>query len=177
MVFVSILTNHFFFKNQREFVYQAIHESTHTLYGRIHGTPNIQDLETIEDKISFFNTLLHTEGYAVYAPLRLRKEEGNLGKGNHPMLEDYQVLTDESKMIEYVEEYDSLREEFKELEELNSNELFGKTMGKKRYTYRIGSWIFKEIEDKMGMDDVRKVFYTDADEFVEDYDYLLDRFR
>ncbi len=166
-----------FFKNQREFLYQSIHESTHTLYGRIHRTPNIQNLETFEDKVSFFNTLLHTEGYAVYGPLRLRKEEGNLGKENHPMLGDYQVLTDKSKMIEYVEEYDSLREGLEKSNELGLDELFGKTMGEKRYTYRIGSWMFKEIKEKMGAAEVREAFYMDADEFVKEYDHLLDRIR
>lgn len=164
-----------FFDKPRQFVYQAIHESTHPLYGDVHGIPSIHQLESPEDKVSFFNTLLHSEGYAVYTPLRLRKEEGHTGKENPSVLKDYQVITDETKMKEYIEEYDSLREDFENIAEWDLERLLEKTFQDKRYTYRIGGWMVKEIEEKMGMDEVREAFYMDADEFVKKYDPLLDR--
>jgi len=33
------------------------------------------------------------------------------------------------------------------------------------------------IEQEKGMDEIRKAFYMDADEFVERYDRLLDVYR
>ncbi len=52
-----------------------------------------------------------------------------------------------------------------------------RAFGKKRFTYRIGCGMVNRIEQEKGMDEIRKAFYMDADEFVERYDRLLDVYR
>lgn len=174
-----------FFEDPREFVYHAIHECTHVLYARNHRVPSIHRLESPEEKISFFNTFFHTEGFGVYAPLRLRKKEGAIQEENllmveTPMIEsfqDYLTMTDETKMRKTVEKYDSLRDEFKHIDEWDAEELLERTMGQQRYTYRVGGWLFKEIEEKKGLEEVREAFHMDPNDFVKEYDHLLDRLR
>ncbi len=122
--------------------------------------------------------VLHNEGFAVYTPLRLRKREGNMGKKSHPVLSDYLIISDETKMEKQIKKYDSFLKEFeRNVDEWSLEELIEGAMAKERHPFRIGGWIYKELEEKKGLDEVREAFYMDADEFVEEYDHLLDRLR
>lgn len=103
------LNENIFFDKPRQFLYLAIHESTHTLHGRIHGVPSIHDIESPGEMRTFFNTFVQTEGYAVYTPLRLREKEGHLGSDDHFILEDYLVISDAEKILVLVKKYDTLQ--------------------------------------------------------------------
>jgi len=166
-----------FFKDPRQFLYLAIHECTHTLYSRIHGLPDIEDMETKEDRISFFNTFIQTEGYAVYTPLKLRRKDGYTGSEEHYITADYYVISDDERMRKVVKDHDELREDLDNSENWSLQEYMNRAFGEKRFSYRVGCGMVNRIEQEKGMDEVRKAFYMDADEFVERYDRLLDAYR
>lgn len=174
------------FENPREFLYFSIHEATHTFYTRVHGTPSVQDLETPTDKVSFFNTLIHTEGYAVYTPLELRENENavnlehltSLDTPSTESVQDYVAILNDVHMTGVVEGYDSLRDELDSAPEWDQQELLQRTMmAEERFPYRVGGRLVKEIEEEYGLEEVHEAFYMDADEFVDTYDHLLDDLR
>ena len=166
-----------FFDDPRQFLYLAIHESSHTLYSRIHGIPNIDEIKSKEDRISFFNTILQTEGYAVFTPLKIRKNDGYTGFEEHFIPADYQVILDDERIRDCVKDHDELREDLINSENWSLQKYMNRAFGKKRFTYRIGCSMVNRIEQEMGMDEVRKAFYMDADEFMNRYDQLLDVYR
>jgi len=166
-----------FFHDPRQFLYLGIHECSHTLYSRIHGIPDIDDMKTNEDRISFFNTFLQTEGYAVYTPLKLRLEDGYTGSEEHFITADYQVASDDERMRMVVKDHDELREDLKDSDNWSIQEYMNRAFGEKRFTYRVGCSLVDQIEQEKGIDEVRKAFYMDADEFVDRYDRLLDVYR
>lgn len=171
------LNEKLFFDEPRQFVYMAIHESSHSLYSRIHGLPCILDVKTAEDRISFFSTFLHTEGYAVYIPLRLRNDDGYRGSKGHYITEDYHVLSDENLIKNHVKKYDNLREDLKNSENWSLKKYMNRGFGDHRLAYRIGCLLVELIEERKGIDEVRRAFYLDPDEFVKKYDPLLDEYR
>ncbi|NIQ04853.1 MAG: hypothetical protein GWO20_03695 [Candidatus Korarchaeota archaeon] len=171
------LNENIFFDNPRQFLYLAIHESTHTVYGRIHGVPSIHDVESPGDMRTFFNTFFQTEGYAVYTTLRLRKEEGHMGSDDHFILEDYLVISDTEKIRVLVKKYDALQANLESVAEWSLQEFMKKAFGQERLAYRVGCTMIKEIEEEMGMEEVTKAFYLDPDDFIEKYDHVLDEYR
>jgi len=171
------LNEELFFDDPRHLLYLAIHECSHTLYSRVHGLPSIDEIRSIEDGISFFNTLIQTEGYAVYTPLKLRLDEGYTGSEEHYITADYHVISDHEKMRQVVKDHDELREGLKDSENWSLEEYMNRAFGEKRFPYRIGCGMVDRIEQEMGMDEVIKAFYMDADEFVDRYDQLLDEYR
>ncbi len=166
-----------FFHVPRQFLYLAIHECSHTLYSRIHGIPDIDDIRSNQDMISFFNTFLHTEGYAVYTPLKLRAADGYTGSENHYLNADYHIIYDEEGMRKTVKGYDLLRDERTISKDWSLQDYMNRAFGEKRFAYRVGCAVVNRIEQEQGMDEVRKAFYMDADEFVERYDGYLDVYR
>lgn len=171
------LNEQLFFDDPCHFIYLAIHESSHALYSRIHGMPNIMEVESAEDRISFFNTFFHSEGYAVYTPLKSRKDDGYMGSKGHYITQDYYELSAEDRIKEHVKKYDKLREDLKDSEDWSLEKYMDRAFGEERLAYRVGCTMINQIEKEKGMDEVREAFYLDADEFVEKYDWVLDSYR
>lgn len=168
-----------FLQQPRQLLYTAIHESSHVIYERVHGTANEvtpDQFRSEEGQRHVFDTVFHTEAYATYTPLALRRDDGNVGIHDHAICEDYSVCADETRMEEHVEEYDSVRDEI--ADGTMSRETFlSNLFGKRRLPYRVGCALLEGIEEKEGMDAVREGFYLDSDEFIEKYDWVIDEYR
>ena len=170
------LNEQLFFDKPEEFMFIAMHESSHVLYDRINDFPSIDNIQSVDDKITFFNTFFQTEGYAVYTPLNKRKDE-KMDNTIHFILEDYQVMADEEKMKESVSKYDDLKYDLKDSGEWSFEEYMKRCFGKDRLAYRVGGMMVKKIEEKEGIDEVREAFYKKPDDFVNEYNWVLDEFR
>jgi len=166
-----------YLNDPKEILYWAIHEGTHVLYQNVHGFPKVSDLDTIDSYISFFNTLLHTEGYAVYSPLRIRETDGALGNPSHPSLKDYLIIDEKERFTKHVAIYDSFRSKLEDYVDWTTEEFLESAFGNERFAYREGAMIVKRIEEEKGIKGVREGFYMDPNEFVEQYDPMLDRYR
>ena len=161
-----------------ELLYTAIHESSHVLYEREHdaiGGLGPDPLES-EDQRAVWNTVFHTEAFATYTPLELRRSDGTVGDDDHPLREDYAVLSDDERMEDLVVEYDSFRERIRH-GSVSPEELFTRLFGGSRLPYRVGCALVAGIERTEGPDAVRDAFYTDSVEFPERYDWALDGYR
>lgn len=162
----------------RQLLYTAIHETSHVLYEWEHDlrdklgpTPL-----TSRNQQDVWNTVFHTEAYATYAPLELRRSDENIGSCDHPMCEDYRLLQDDSQMRTLVQEYDSFRGTLRR-ESVSQESLFSHLFGGSRLPYRVGCAMIEGIERSEGLDGVRAAFQTDPDDFSERYDWTLDKYR
>lgn len=174
------LNESLFFETPRQLLYVALHESSHVLYDRVHDFSNklgVQELDSLEGQRTFFNTVLHTEAFATYTPLELRRSDGNVGGGEHAMCEDYRVLADEKRLRRHVEEYDSFRTTLGEGPEVSRETLLTRTFGGLRLPYRIGCALLEGLEEKRGFEAVRRAFFAEPAEFVTKYDWVLDDYR
>ena len=167
-----------FYGRPRQLLYTAIHESSHVVYERAHGAIASlgPDPFTSADQRDVWNTVVHTEAYATYAPLELRRSDGNVGECDHPICEDYGVLADESRMRALVEEYDSFRKRLRR-ESVPRKTLFARLFGGSRLPYRVGCALVTELERTEGMAAVREAFHADPATFPEEYGWALNRYR
>lgn len=168
-----------FHRDPRQLLYTACHEASHVVYERVHGTASRvtpDDLRSRAGQRRVFETVFHTEAYATYAPLELRREDGVLGEHDHPISEDYAALSDEGRLEELVAEYDSVRERLR-TEALPRETLLSTLFGGRRLPYRVGCALLAGIERREGEEAVRDAFHLDAAEFVERYDRVLDDYR
>ncbi len=152
----------------REFLFFIIHECVHVLYERCHRVPALDEVNGPAEWRSFFNLWVQNEGFAVYAPLKLRQEMGCLDE------RDYRVLFDSGAM-------DSVRRSFMEAERLLNGEApltreqyIECCFGDQRLSYRMGCDLLRRIEREHGMEAVRRAFYLDADPFMGEYRHLRD---
>lgn len=169
-----------FLENPRQLLYAALHESSHVLYDRVHGfsdSLDSQNLTSQEGQREFFDVLFHTEAYATYTPLELRKSDGNAESVEHPLNEDYRVVDDEKRLRSHVEEYDSFRRALERGSGVSRETLMTRTFGTSRLPYRVGCAVLAGIEEKRGLEAVRDAFYTEPGAFVEEYDWILDDYR
>lgn len=168
-----------FLQQPRQLLYTAIHESSHVVYERVHDTAKEvtpDQFHTSSGQRHVFNTVFHTEAYATYTPLALRRKDGNVGNLDHVICEDYSACADETRMEDLVEEFDAVRNAI--ADESMSRETFLSTLfGKRRLPYRVGCALLERIEEIEGMDAVRDGFYLDGDEFIETHEGLLDVYR
>lgn len=168
-----------FHRMPRQLLYTAIHECSHVLYDRVHRFSSElgpERLDSREGQQMTFNTLFHTEAYATYTPLDLRRADGNVGKQDHVVCEDYRVLSDETRLRQLVEEYDSFREALEE-GPVPPQKLFESVFGGPRLPYRVGCALLDGLEKREGLAAVRDAFYVSPAEFVEKYDWVLDEYR
>jgi hypothetical protein len=119
-----------------------------------------------------FNTVFHTEAFATYTPLALRREDGNMGEID----DDYRVFSDESQLRTLVEQYDSMHETLAE-GSVSRDELFRTLFAGDRMPYRLGCAMIDRIEQERGIEAVRDAFYCSPGEFCETYDWALDTYR
>jgi hypothetical protein len=167
-----------FHRMPRQLLYTVIHESSHVLHEREHHSISRLGPRPLasNDQQAVWNTVFHTEAYATYTPLRLRQVDGNTGECDHPMSEDYRVLSNETQLRNLVEEYDSFRETICR-ESVSRKVLFAHLFGGSRLPYRVGCALIREIERIEGLDAVQEAFYTDPVKFPEQYDWALDKYR
>ncbi|WP_264822452.1 hypothetical protein [Halocatena marina] len=168
-----------FLQQPRQLLYTAIHESSHVLYDRVHNFSTELGLDTLnsrENQQTIFYTLVHSEGYATYTPLKLRTSDGNVGKHNHLICEDYRVLTEEPQLRQFVQEYDSFRETLQEASVARET-LMSRIFGGSRLPYRIGCLLLDGIEKKQRLEEVQNAFYMEPETFVREYDWILDEYR
>ncbi|MFC3957086.1 hypothetical protein [Halovivax cerinus] len=170
----------FYRENPARVRYVALHESTHVCYDRRHdlqATMAALDLDEPTGQRRFFETLLHTEAYAVYtAGIPWRADDG-VADVDHPMCCDYHAVADDSWVHDLVDQYDSLRESFDRGETLSHEALMRRTFGGLRLPYRIGCALLDRVESEHGMAAVRDGFAMDAVSFCEKFDTVLDRYR
>jgi hypothetical protein len=170
-----------FFDMPRQLLYTAIHESSHVIYEQEHRARSELDLEADllaqrEMQWDVFNTVFHTEAFATYTPLALRRADGNVAGYDHVICEDYGALSDDSQLRDLVERYDSLRETLRE-GSVSRETLLGTLFGEHRLPYRVGCAMLDAIEREDGIGEVRDAFYRSPAEFCEEYDWILDEYR
>jgi len=168
-----------FLEHPRQALYVAIHESSHVLYDRVHGHTDelgFEALATREGQVDVFETLFHTEAFATYTPLALRREEDSLGGVDHVVTADYATFDDEEHLADLVREYDEFRARLAE-GAVEPGTLFRTVFGQSRLPYRLGCAMLDRLERERGLEAVREAFYRDAGEFLEEYDDLLDAYR
>ena len=167
-----------FLRKPRQLLYTAIHEASHVLYEGEHDSRDRLGPSPLqsENQQAVWNTVFQTEAYATYAPLELRRADGNMGGDEHPVSDDYRLLQDDSQLRRLVEEYDSFRERLHR-ESVPRESLVYHLFGGSRLPYRVGCAMVEEIERCEGLEGVRAGFQTGPDEFPERYDWTLDTYR
>jgi hypothetical protein len=170
-----------FFEHPRQLLYTAIHESSHVVYEQEHRTRSELDLDANvmarqETQWDVFNTVFHTEAFATYTPLALRRAEDTVAEHDHVTCEDYEVLSDDSQLSDLVERYDSLREMLRE-GSVSRETLLASLFGEHRLPYRVGCAMLDALEREDGIEAVRDAFYCSPGEFCAEYDPLLDEYR
>ncbi len=166
-----------YLNNPLEFLYLAIHECFHAVYEHIHPFPQFTKIKTAGDQLSVFYYLLHNEGYAVYAPLKLRMINNHLGNYSDPVLADYPIVFKKKEIIKHLRVYDTLILNVKEKEDMSMDPDVKKTFGYFRLAYRIGCTLVRRIEAELGMEEVRKGIYLSPAKFIKKYSELLNYFR
>jgi len=163
----------------RQLLYTCIHESAHVCYEREHGARAALGPDPLGDpsqQLTVFETVVHSEAFATYAPLALRRADGNVGGHDHPTCEDYRVLDDDDRLRRLVDRYDAVRERLR-AETVPRETLAGYLFGEPRLPYRVGCALLDELADRRGRKAARTAFATDPGAFCAEYDGLLDRYR
>ncbi len=150
-----------------EFHFYAIHECTHVIYERCHKIPSLADVDTPTEWRSYSNLWVQNEGFAVYAPLRLREKLGHLDEPDYCVLLDLSQL--EISRLAFLHILKSLQSDVP----LTQEEYLEACFDDMRLTYRLGCELIRCIERISDAASVRKVFFFDGDEFLEHYQHLL----
>ncbi len=156
-----------YLENPMEFLFYAIHECVHVLYERHHDIPALNNVNTPEQWLSYYNLWTQNEGFAVFGALRLRKRLGGLQE------RDYQVLTDPTQLDihrkTFLDNYHRLihgkmdrKEDYLEI-----------CFGDMRLTYRIGCELLRRLENKFGSIALHAAFLMDHNQFMKQYLELL----
>lgn len=151
----------------REFLYYAVHECTHVLYERSHAIPPLAAVVMPADWRAYFHLWLHNEGFATYAPLKLRQETGGLQERDTLVLSNPQQI--ESALAACRQILARLEQE----EPFGREEYLEYCFGDHRITYRAGCELIRRIEAHHGMDAVRQTFQMSAAEFIRRWAGLL----
>lgn len=168
-----------FFRDPRQLLYTGIHECSHVVYESVHDFASEvgpEDFRSAAGQRRVFEALFHTEAFATYTPLALRRAEGAMGAHDHPVAADYRVLGDDDHLRELVAEYDSFRETLRD-GPVPREELLGAVFGGSRLPYRVGCATLDRIERTEGMGAVTEAFHLDPAEFLEECDPVLDAYR
>ena len=150
-----------------EFLFYAIHECTHVIYERCHLIPTLAEICTPVQWRSYFNLWTQNEGFAVYAPLRMREKLGALDE------RDYQVLFNMPQLEIHRQAYWHALERLSGEQPLSRDEYLEICFGDMRLTYRIGCELLRRIERAHGLEAVQEAFLMDSDEFIARYQFLL----
>jgi hypothetical protein len=168
-----------FLDTPREVLSTAVHESSHVVYERVHDARSELgpgDFATGEGQRRVFDTVFHTEAFATYTPLSLRRGDDALGDRDHPIPADYATLADDERLSNLVAEYDAARESLAD-GPVDRERFLGYLFGGSRIPYRVGCALLERVEERKGIEGVREAFHLDPAEFRERYDPLLDAYR
>lgn len=168
-----------FAEDPRQLLYAAIHESSHVVYDRLHSFSDelsVADLGSIDGQQRVFATLFHTEAFATYTPLSLRRSDGAMGEHDHLVSRDYAVLSDTDRLAALVEEYDASRDRLAE-SVCPPDAVLEPIYGPSRLPYRVGCALLMELERERGLDAVQEAFTVSPQTFLSRYDSLLDQYR
>ncbi|WP_135363317.1 hypothetical protein [Halosimplex halophilum] len=167
----------------REVLYTAAHECSHVLHERVHRSRRALGPDSFEDPAgqrTVFDTVVHTEAFATYTPIPLRRADNGADESasehDNPVAEDYAVLSDDDRLAELVATYDALRGSLGE-SAVPRDRLFTHLFGGQRLPYRVGTAILTGLEAVRGIEAVREAFYCDPTEFTTEYDWVLDEYR
>jgi hypothetical protein len=150
-----------------EFLFFIIHECVHIIYERHHQVRPLSKVVTGAQWRSYFNLWTQNEGYAVYAPLQLRRQLGYLAE------RDYRVLFDPKQLKAHREVFLKTLNRYQQDQPLSSDEYLESCFGSMRLTYRIGCELIRRIESEYGREAVREAFYLDGDCFMDSYKCLI----
>lgn len=128
-----------------ELLYMMIHEATHVLYGRRQPIMDLADVRTRREWQWVFRRMTQDEGFAVYAPLALRRERGAMGDESHPILRDYQVIASPGRMAWCLERYREAARRLAGPEVMARDEYMKVVFGPHRLTYRVGCELVRRI--------------------------------
>lgn len=146
-----------------EFLYFIIHEAVHILYERNHPIPGLAQIVTPHDWQQYFSLWLQNEGFAVYAPYRLRAANQHLAD------RDYQVLEDPHRLVDTLKAFAAICLRLDGIQPLPLDDALEAVFGSQRVTYRAGCHIFRCIEQYVGLPAVREAFYTPVEDFITRY--------
>jgi hypothetical protein len=156
-----------YLNDPREFLYYSIHECVHVLYEHTHEIKPLNAISTPADWQAYFNLWFQNEGFAVYAPLRLRLESGSMND------RDYRVLNDPAQIAVLLAALREILQKLGQEEPLSREEYLECCFGDRRITYRMGCELIRRIEAKHGMEAVREAFLLPAGAFMERYRDIL----
>ncbi|WP_459194038.1 hypothetical protein [Halosimplex sp. J119] len=163
----------------RELLYTSAHECSHVLYERVHHSKREvgpEAFETRDGQRTVFNTVVHSEAFATYTPLPLRRADGTIGERDHVVAADYRVIEDDERLSELVARYDSFRDRLGD-EAVPRDRLFTMLFGGQRLPYRVGTALLAGVEQHCGLEAVQDAFYASPTEFTAEYDWVLDEYR
>lgn len=146
-----------------EFLFYIIHECVHVIYERCHAVPPLADVTAHAEWRAYFCLWLQNEGYAAYAPLRLRLERGCLADRDYRVLMDPQQV--EAHRLALLSALKSLQAD----PPLSQEQYLEICFGDQRLTYRMGCELIRRIEKHYGMDAVREGFYLQGDQWLGKY--------
>jgi len=146
-----------------EFLYFMIHEAIHVLYERSHPVASLAEIITPRDWRRYFALWVQNEGFAVYAPYRLRVANQHLAD------RDYQVLQNPARLKETLQAFAQISLQLQGEQSLRMDDYLEAVFGSQRVTYRAGCEIFRSIEQRDGMPAVRTAFYLPPDDFLSRY--------
>ena len=167
------LNSSFYQKNPQEFLSTMIHEGFHVLYERIHGGPRLDSLTSQEQWRSLFLTMLQNEGFAVYAPLKLRQERGYTMDTGHPLHRDYAQLYEPHAMAESISLFQRSLETITHGPLLDHHEYLQMIFGPQRLTYRVGCELMRRIESVHGFKALQQAVYFSGTNIYAQYGGLL----
>lgn len=157
-----------YLKHPLEFLFYAMHESVHVVFGRHHRVPPLRDAVSRADWLSYFLMWTQNEGYAVYAPLHLREEMGCMNGPDYMVLSSPGELNDTRLM--FLDSLKKLRDQT-----LTRDEYIDICFGKRRLTYRIGCEMIRQIELAYGPQAVQRAFRLESNSFFENYRHLIEK--
>ncbi len=158
-----------FHKNKRELLYFALHELHHVGFTKYIDTLRpFSEIKTARDFLDLLERLTHLEGTSTYSIKEIRERE------KQPLFFDYEVLNDNEKREQSVQEYFEIYNRFKNAENLpikkdDFNFLEVMSGKRKRLWYVVGAHMAEEIDKNLGREALNKTILEGSKSFFEKY--------
>lgn len=158
------LNSELFLTNHREVLTILIHETTHILYERIHGSFFRHfKFSTVVEMRRLLNYAIQYEGAGVYSAEAYR-EDNNLCGNEYPIQQDYLVLKKEGVFLNLCKEYIEISNAL-EQGLMSSEEFLNRCFGAQKLTHRLGYGVFSIMSREMN---VIKLVQMSNNDFVQD---------